>query len=370
MSLKDIEKLKEKVEKDPNSKLFVPLSEEYKKEGLIDEAINVLLSGIEKQPGYMSARVALGKIYIEKAMLKEAQAEFEQVIKAIPDNLYAHKKLAEIYKGIGDTNRAISEYKTVLKLNSMDEEALISLSEIEGSAPAPSPEAPPAAAGSGLPAEDAPAAFGDIDIMGDNPFPESEEPAAEPVKEEELSAFHSAIFGSSNEDDGTSPDDLLAEKDTPVDGLDDSPVTDGFDDSDAFVLDTAQDEPFEQTFAAPEEIGDDILAEPASSPAPAPEVEIGDDIFAEPAPAPEVGKAEPTVADADSAIAEGNYSKAFGVYRTLLAAAPGDRRILQRMDDLRQLLKMMGKGKEELIAQLNTLLEGINKKRDEFFRNT
>src|ERR1700690_3276352 len=135
MSLKDIEKLKEKIEKDPNSKLFVPLSEEYKKEGKLDEAINVLLSGIEKQPGYMSARVALGKIYLEKEMLKEAQTEFELVVKAIPDNLYAHKKLADIYRATGDTERAIRSYKTVLKLNAMDEDALISLIEFESSEP-------------------------------------------------------------------------------------------------------------------------------------------------------------------------------------------------------------------------------------------
>ena len=75
MSLKDIEKLKERVDKDPNSKLFVPLAEEYKKEGMIEEAISVLLNGIERQPGYMSARVSLGKIYLEKGMMKEARSD-------------------------------------------------------------------------------------------------------------------------------------------------------------------------------------------------------------------------------------------------------------------------------------------------------
>ena len=101
MSSKDIEKLKERVDKDPNSKLFVPLAEEYRKEGLVEEAIKVLQDGLERQPGYMSARVALGKIYLEKGMPQEARGEFENVIKAIPDNLYAHKKLAEIYRDTG-----------------------------------------------------------------------------------------------------------------------------------------------------------------------------------------------------------------------------------------------------------------------------
>ena len=66
MALEDIEKLKEKVKKDPNSKLFVPLAEEYRKTGMLDEAISVLMTGITSQPGYASARVSLGKIYLEK----------------------------------------------------------------------------------------------------------------------------------------------------------------------------------------------------------------------------------------------------------------------------------------------------------------
>lgn len=59
MALEEIERLKEKLDKDPNSKLFIPLAEEYKKAGMFDEAVDVLLKGLERQPGYMSARVAL-----------------------------------------------------------------------------------------------------------------------------------------------------------------------------------------------------------------------------------------------------------------------------------------------------------------------
>lgn len=66
MAKDEIEKLKEKVEKDPLSKLFVPLAEEYRKIGMLDEAVSVLLKGLENQPNYMTARVALGKIYLEK----------------------------------------------------------------------------------------------------------------------------------------------------------------------------------------------------------------------------------------------------------------------------------------------------------------
>jgi len=132
MTMKEIEKLREKVEKDPNSKLYVPLAEEYRKEGRLDEAIEVLRKGIERQPGYMSARVSLGKIYFEKGQMNEARGEFESVIKSIPDNLFAHKKLAEIYRGTNEKALAIKAYRMFLKLNPMDEEALNNLRELEG----------------------------------------------------------------------------------------------------------------------------------------------------------------------------------------------------------------------------------------------
>ena len=132
MAMTEIEKLKEKVAKDPNSRLFVPLAEEYRKEGMMDEAIEVLQKGLEKHPGYMSARVSLGKIYHAKGQMDESRIEFESVIKSIPDNLYAHKKLAEIYMDTGKKDLAIKAFRTVLKLNPMDEETLKNLQALEG----------------------------------------------------------------------------------------------------------------------------------------------------------------------------------------------------------------------------------------------
>ncbi len=111
MSITEIDKLREKVEKDPNSRLYVPLAEEYRKEGMMDEAIEVLQKGLERHPGYMSARVSLGKIYHAKGQMDEARIEFESVVKSIPDNLYAHKKLAEIYRDTGKRDLAIKAFQ-------------------------------------------------------------------------------------------------------------------------------------------------------------------------------------------------------------------------------------------------------------------
>lgn len=132
MAFEEIEKLKERLAKDPSSKLFVPLAEEYRKAGMFDEAIEVLKNGLDLQPSYMSARVSLGKIYLEKDMVEEARVEFEQVTKAIPDNLFAHKKLAEIYRELGDPIRALERYEFVLKLNPLDEDAKINVESLSG----------------------------------------------------------------------------------------------------------------------------------------------------------------------------------------------------------------------------------------------
>lgn len=126
-----IDKLKEKVDSDPHSTLFVPLAEEYRKVGLLDDAINVLIAGIERQPSYTSAKVALGKLYLAKEQPNEARIIFEQVVNSNPDNFYAQKKLAEIYRILGDVPSSIERYRALLGMNPMDEAAQKELEELE-----------------------------------------------------------------------------------------------------------------------------------------------------------------------------------------------------------------------------------------------
>ncbi|MEK6528728.1 MAG: tetratricopeptide repeat protein, partial [Nitrospirota bacterium] len=120
----NIEKLKKKNKENP-SKFFVPLAEEYKKAGMVDEAISVLLTGLKNQPYYIGAMVALGKLYLQKDMLLEAQEEFEKAVGLAPDNILAHKKLADIYYERGETEKALKEYQSVVRLNPGDEEAKV-----------------------------------------------------------------------------------------------------------------------------------------------------------------------------------------------------------------------------------------------------
>jgi tetratricopeptide (TPR) repeat protein len=369
MSSKDIEKLKERVDKDPNSKLFVPLAEEYRKEGLVEEAIKVLQEGLERQPGYMSARVALGKIYLEKGLTQEAQGEFENVITAIPDNLYAHKKLADLYRDSGKRDLAIKSYRTVLKLNSMDEDAINNLHELEDSMREEE---------SGLeatvlegPEEEFPGVEADVAedfIVTDSSFEAGETPADAPV-EDELNAFKDSLFGEKGEE----TEEVLSIAEEGEEGFGEG--------SDALGLreDTAQKgrytalERDEVAAGHGEVVSEEVpqAADEEKIPVLQKASESSKVSAVTPGPRERRGNnSDNSLADADGMISRGDYAGAMHIYKKILSDAPGDRKVMQRVEELRSLLKVTGKDKDALISRLNDFLEGVKRVRDGFSRST
>jgi tetratricopeptide (TPR) repeat protein len=127
----EIAKLTERISRDPKSKLFVPLAEEYKKAGDIVMSIHVLTEGLKNNPGYVTARSFLGKLLIEKGDLPSAQKEFEEVVRAIPDNLMAQRKLADLYAIQDRLADAAVHYKIALTLNPKDTETATLLAKAE-----------------------------------------------------------------------------------------------------------------------------------------------------------------------------------------------------------------------------------------------
>jgi tetratricopeptide (TPR) repeat protein len=368
MSLKEIEKLKERVDKDPNSKLFVPLAEEYRKEGMLDEAISALMSGLERQPGYMSARVSLGKIFLEKGMADEARGEFENVIKSIPDNLYAHKKLAEIYRDMGKREMSLRSYRTVIKLNPLDEDAISSLRELEEEELRGTEETPPAAPEALVGAE--PLSGQDAaEGAAEEAIAEEEMPAAAPeetaeIDADDLNAFKDSLFG----DKAVAEDvDVAASED--IDVLEEAyEISDSTEEEPAEAVEELPAEEEEMSFA---DVGAAIEETPPPGMAYAEEeTGVGDGEAALPAEEAAWGpiaveKAE--IEDADRFIAGGDYLRAIQVYRDILTADPDNRVVLQRAEELRALLKLLGKDKDALIARLNAFLEGITNRRNEFY---
>jgi tetratricopeptide (TPR) repeat protein len=111
-----IDDLRRRVQKDPASIAFAQLGEECRRAGEYDEAVEVCRAGLTIHPGYLSARVTLGRSLLELGQLDAAEAELRQVLESAPENLAAIRGLAEIYHRRGDHQQALAQYRAALLL--------------------------------------------------------------------------------------------------------------------------------------------------------------------------------------------------------------------------------------------------------------
>ncbi len=140
-----IEELEKRLEADPNSRMFVQLAEEYRKAGLLDNAVEICEEGLKKHPQYPSARVALGRALLESESFRRAAEEFETVLAQVPDNILANKFLGETYHRMGRFDEALQKYQIAQTLAPGDAEleAKIQAARDESAGKAPAPEPPP-----------------------------------------------------------------------------------------------------------------------------------------------------------------------------------------------------------------------------------
>jgi predicted regulator of Ras-like GTPase activity (Roadblock/LC7/MglB family)/DNA-binding SARP family transcriptional activator len=118
----EIEELNRKLSQNPDSLIFVPLADAYRKAGMLEEAIDVCKKGIDKHPSYSSARVVLGRIYNEKNKYDEAIDELKKVEAVDHDNLMVHSMLGTVYLKKKMFAEAIEQFQSVLSLNPEDTE--------------------------------------------------------------------------------------------------------------------------------------------------------------------------------------------------------------------------------------------------------
>jgi tetratricopeptide (TPR) repeat protein/predicted regulator of Ras-like GTPase activity (Roadblock/LC7/MglB family) len=135
----EIEELKKKLAQNPDSLIFVPLADAYRRAGLHNEAIEVCKKGLEKHTSYTSARVVLGRIYSEKEMLDDAIAEFKKVEAVDVDNLMVHSMLGNIYIKKKRYAEAVEQFQRVLSLNPDDSETQEKLQEALAAKQSPAP---------------------------------------------------------------------------------------------------------------------------------------------------------------------------------------------------------------------------------------
>jgi tetratricopeptide (TPR) repeat protein len=104
------------------SRAFVTTAQDLFDAGNFAEAIKVLQEGLIKYPKMASARVLLGEVYWTSGDASLARVELEQVTRTVPDNFAAHRKLALVYRHIGDHQAALQSCQVVLQVNPKDHE--------------------------------------------------------------------------------------------------------------------------------------------------------------------------------------------------------------------------------------------------------
>lgn len=145
-----IESLKERMARDPLSRAFLQLAEEYRKAGRFEEAVQVCNEGLARHPGYHTARIALGRTYLDAGDLESAHQALTEVLDSMPENHLAGKLLAEVQLRLGNRAGAAETYRAILSHYPGDREVEGLLNELEhgeaaGTAsPAPEPAGGPA----------------------------------------------------------------------------------------------------------------------------------------------------------------------------------------------------------------------------------
>jgi tetratricopeptide (TPR) repeat protein len=151
-----IEELRRRVQQDPASIAFAQLAEEYRRAGSYEDSIETCRAGLAIHPGYLSARVTLGRALIELNNLDEAQRELEYVLQHAPENLAAIRGMAEIHHRRGNLNEALAFYRSALLLAKHDPDLEQTVNDIARSI---EPATVPTGEGGGLTFEEASVEF-------------------------------------------------------------------------------------------------------------------------------------------------------------------------------------------------------------------
>ncbi len=126
-----VERYQNEYEKNPNSRVFAPLAEAYRRMGLIEEALQVCAHGVEVHPQFASGRVAYAKVLLEQDRFDEALKQLDMAIQISPDNLMAHSLRGETLIKLRKPKEALKAFKMVLYLHPEDERALSAVQKWE-----------------------------------------------------------------------------------------------------------------------------------------------------------------------------------------------------------------------------------------------
>lgn len=115
-----LEELKRLLQRDPTSRQFLALAEEYRRHGKYRDAVITLERGLALHANSVAGQVALGKTYQQLDRLEDAIRAFNNALRIDRENLVAIRQLAEVYLAKGDKIEAIKKLKLYRGLKAGD----------------------------------------------------------------------------------------------------------------------------------------------------------------------------------------------------------------------------------------------------------
>ncbi len=105
-----------KLERKPDSFMFMPLADIYRKKGMPELAIQTCLKGLKRHPHYTAARVLLGLSYYDCEKFDDAEMELRKAADSNAGNILARRVLSDIYRKKGKIDDALKEMESLASL--------------------------------------------------------------------------------------------------------------------------------------------------------------------------------------------------------------------------------------------------------------
>ena len=126
-----IERYQLLLQKDPKSQVFAPLTEAYRKMGLLEEAFRIAVRGVQFNPNFGGGRIALAKVFLDRDNPAGALDELEKAVELSPDNILAHSLLGDCYLKAQRPKDALRSFKMVLFLAPTNDKAMRAVRKLE-----------------------------------------------------------------------------------------------------------------------------------------------------------------------------------------------------------------------------------------------
>ena len=99
--------------KNPNSKVFAFLADLYRKQGVLDKALDLCRKGIKAHPEFVSGHIALALIFLDMNKLEMAVESLEKAVDLSPENIFAYKMLGQAWLRLKNPEKTLQAYKMV-----------------------------------------------------------------------------------------------------------------------------------------------------------------------------------------------------------------------------------------------------------------